>query len=124
IYTLSLQTLSDLTHFETATQTLGQSWNTFWWLVASDDDLLVVLMKCIKCVEEFFLGLFLVGDELHVVDDKYIDVAVFIGKALFFETNTIQELLHKSFRTYIDDAHVGLIFDNFIANCLRQVGFT
>ena len=55
-------------------------------------------------MEEFFLCLFFSGNELHVVDNKDINVAVFIGKPLLFETDTVEEFFYECFRANIENA--------------------
>ena len=40
------------------------------------DDLLAVLVDRVERMEELFLGAFLVGDELDVVDEEQVDPAV------------------------------------------------
>ncbi|MNY45235.1 hypothetical protein D3C86_1803230 [compost metagenome] len=52
-------------------------------------------------MEEFFLSLFFAGDKLQIIDDEYVDIAVFIGEAFLFKTNTFKELLDECLRAYI-----------------------
>jgi hypothetical protein len=43
--------------------------------IGGDHDLLHALMQCIEGVKELFLGAFLLGDELNVVDEQDVDGA-------------------------------------------------
>ena len=58
-----------------------------WWFVATDDNLLISLMEGIEGVKELLLSFLAPGNELHIVDDQYIDIAVPVRKARLFEAN-------------------------------------
>ena len=40
-----------------------------WWLVATDDNLLVGLMEGVEGMEELLLSFLTPSNELHIVDD-------------------------------------------------------
>ena len=70
-----------------ATQALRQGRDAVWWLVATDDNLLVGLMEGVEGMEELLLSFLTPSNELHIVDDQYIDIAVPVRKARLFEAN-------------------------------------
>ena len=70
------------------------------------------------------LGLFFSGDELHIVDDQYINIAVLVGVALLFEANTFEVIFVKCFDGRVEHARGRLTTENLIANGLHEVGFT
>ena len=49
-----------------------------WETVASDDNLLVELVKIIEDVEKFLLGLFLTNNELKIVDNEAVELLEFV----------------------------------------------
>ena len=74
-------------------------------------------------MKEFFLSFFFAGDELHIIDDQDINVAIFIAEASDFETNTIEKFFHESFRANIGNFHFGITLDDGVADSLNQVSF-
>ena len=73
--------IGDQTAFKTGPQTFLQRLNILGWPVTGDDDLLIGRVKGIEGMEEFLLRTLLTDDELHVVDEQYVDVAVFLTEA-------------------------------------------
>ena len=74
-------------------------------------------------MKEFFLSFFFAGDELHIIDDQDVNVAIFIAEASDFETNTVEKFFHESFRANIGNFHFGIALDDGVADSLNQVSF-
>ena len=61
--------------------------------VRGNDDLLVELIEVIEDVEEFFLGFFLIHDELEIVDDEAVEFLEFVVKFFAFAgTDGVDEI--------------------------------
>ena len=75
-------------------------------------------------MEEFVLCFFLASDKLHVIDDEDVNVAVLLGKTLFFEADVLEEFVHKRFSCRVENARFWLFADDFVADGLHKVGFT
>ena len=92
--------------------------------IARDDYLLVVLVERVECVEELFLRLFVIGEELNVVDRQHVEVAVEVAELLeltFFDR--FDEVVDESFARQDSDLGHRFGFDNFLADCVEQVSF-
>ncbi len=74
-------------------------------------------------MEEFFLRLFLAGDELHVINDKHVDITVAVRKSVLLEADTIKEFTYERLGTDIEHTHVGMFSHDLVAHRLDQVGF-
>ena len=61
-------------------------------------------MKDIKGMEEFFLCLFFVGDELNIVDYQDVGVAVFGAESAgLLIPDRVREFLNELFNCYINN---------------------
>ena len=61
--------------------------------IRGNDDLLVELIEVIEDIEEFFLGFFLVHDELEVIDDEAVELLEFVVKFFAFAgTDGVDEI--------------------------------
>ena len=71
-------------------------------------------MKCIEGVEKFLLGTFLTNDELDIIDQKYIVVAVFFaefrGGNVVFITDRIDQLIGKLLGSNVKDLGFRVVF--------------
>ncbi len=67
---------------EARAQALLERFELARWPVRGDDDLLVGLVERVEGVEEFDLRLLLLGQELHVVDEQHVVVAIRLFEAL------------------------------------------
>lgn len=52
--------------------------------IRGDNDLFIKLVEVIEDVEEFFLGFFLVHDELEVIDDEAVELLEFVVEFFAF----------------------------------------
>src|SRR5690606_34980148 len=66
--------------FKAAAQPLLQGGDILRRPVRGDHQLAVGFVEGVKSMEELFLGRFLAGDELDVVDEQDVRIAVFIAK--------------------------------------------
>src|SRR5699024_2082263 len=62
--------------FETGTETLFETRKLFWRQIRCDDNLLVVVIKSVKRVEELFNSGFFIRHELDVVNEQDVNVAI------------------------------------------------
>src|SRR5699024_10608624 len=62
--------------FKPGFQPVGDDLDVFGRTVGGDDDLLVVLVEVVKCMEELFLGRILAREELDIVDQEVVGAAV------------------------------------------------
>ena len=61
--------------------------------IRGNDDLLVELVEVIEDIEEFFLGFFLVHNELEVIDDEAVELLEFVVKFFAFAgTDGVDEI--------------------------------
>jgi hypothetical protein len=98
-----------------------QRGNSLRGTVAGDDDLAFGCVEAIEGVEELFLGAFLAGDELYVIHEKDIHLAVFGTEVIRgLVADGIDEVIGKGFRGHIEDA--GVPTDREIADGVEQVG--
>ncbi len=85
--------------FEARTQPFFQGQHGFGRPVGGDDNLFILSVQGIERMEEFFLGRFLAGDKLDVVDQQYIDPAVFVPEGLRgMEADGVDQVVGKFFR--------------------------
>ena len=63
-------------HFKTSTQTFTECLHFFRRTIRRYYNLLSVLIKCIKSMEEFFLSRFLTYNKLDIIDKKNVNVSV------------------------------------------------
>ena len=81
-------------------------------------------MEVIKRVKELVLCFFFASDKLHVIDDEDVNVAVLLGKTLFFEADVVEEFVDERFSCRVENARFWLLADDFVADGLHKVGFT
>ncbi len=62
--------------FETVAEPVGEGRDLAWRAVSGKNDLAACVMQGIEGVEELFLGVGLAGDELDVIDQQYVEIAV------------------------------------------------
>ena len=95
--------------------------------VGGQDDLLVGAVQRIKGMEEAFDRLFLVADELDVVDEKDVEFAVAavegldLGVVRLVQTNRVDELVRELFGVDVADLQVGHHRQRVVADGLEQV---
>src|SRR6185369_16890918 len=80
--------------------------------------------EVVERMEKFFLDALLAGEELDVVDQQHIDVAVpltELRQAVFLQG--LNELVGEFFRRKVGHACVGVVPQDRVANGVHQVGF-
>jgi len=91
--------------------------------VAGEDDLLVPIEECVEGVEEFLLGTFLAGEELDIVDEEEISLAIALAK--FDEgivLDGIDELVGEFLRREIHHLATGAALGDLLADGLHEMG--
>ena len=110
--------------FKATAQALRQGRNTVWWFVATDDNLLVGLVKGIEGVKELLLSFLAPGNKLHIVDDQYIDIAIPVRKACLFEADRLDKLFDKRFRAQVSDFFAWVAREDLVTHRLDEVCLT
>ena len=95
-----------------------------WWFVATDDNLLVGLVKGIEGVKELLLSFLAPGNKLHIVDDEHVNIAVPVRKASLFKTDRLDKFFDKRLRAQVGDFFAWVARKNLIAYRLDEVCFT
>ena len=95
-----------------------------WWLVATDDNLLVGLMEGVEGMEELLLSFLTPSNELHIVDDQYIDIAIPIRKTSLFEADRLDKFFDKRLRAQVGDLLAWVARKDLIAYRLDEVCLT
>src|SRR3990167_7520432 len=75
-------------------------------------------------MEELFLCFFFTGDKLHIVHNKYINVAVFIRKPFFLKSDTFKEFFNECLRADVENISIWILVFNGISNSLNEVSFS
>ncbi len=90
--------------------------------VAGDDDLLVRVVQRVERVEELFLRLLLVLQELDVVDQQHVDVAVAPAEALGLAVaNRVDEVVGELLGADVPHARAGEQAHRVVADGVQQV---
>ena len=89
---------------KTGTQTVLQAVNGLWWSITGHDDLLIGIMEGIEGVKEFFFSRLFPGNELNIVHEQNIDLAVFCPELFgLLETNSVNNFVREFFRSDVED---------------------
>src|SRR5690606_26550294 len=76
----------------------------------------------IECMEEFFLGAFLAGEKLNIVDQQCIDTAVKTLEVIdCIELQRLDHVCHKAFRTQVYHSGIFPPSRQRIAYCMHHV---
>ena len=76
-------------------------------------------------MEELLLGLLFAGDELHVVHQQKIRLAVFLPHVCGFALpDGVHQLIGEVVALHIGDSGLGVVFSDHIGNGVNQVGFS
>src|SRR5881396_3475864 len=98
--------MSAMRPFEARAEAFFDLGNILRRAIARDDDLLSRLVQIVERVEELFLRPLLPRDELDIVDQQEIDVAIAraeLGRPIV--ANRIDQLIGESLRRQIRDGH-------------------
>ena len=91
--------------------------------VGGDDDLVAGLVDAVEGVEELVLGLLLAGDELDVVHQKQVDLAVLVAEFLRGAAlDGAHQLIGKLVALDVDDGLVRPALVDGVADGQQQVG--
>ena len=78
---------------KTGGEALVDGFNLAREAIRGNDDLLVELIEVIEDIEEFFLGFFLIHDELEVIDDEAVELLEFVVEFFAFAgTDGVDEI--------------------------------
>ena len=90
--------------------------------VGGDHDLRAAPVQVVEGVEEFFLELLGALEELDVINEQHVDLAVpaFEG-GHSLRTHGINELVHHGFRGNVTDAFTRKEGANMVPNCVKKV---
>ena len=92
---------------EAADQPLFQLRDLARRAVGDEDDLLVLLVQRVERVEELFLRPVAAGEEVDVVDDQHVDVAVAVAELVHLAgLDGVDELVDERVARQIQDARV------------------
>ena len=92
--------------------------------VAGDHDLLAGLVQRVERVEELDLRLLLLGEELHVVDDQHVVVAVGLLEALdaALVGDRVDEVVGEALAGDVPDLELGVLLERRVGDRLGEVG--
>ena len=80
-------------------------------------------MQVVERVEELFLGAFLVLQELDVIDQQHVDMAIAGAKLLLpIITNSVDEFVGEFFRVHVTDSQVRMHLRGVVCDGVQQVG--
>ena len=115
--------VGDEAPLEAAAQALLERDDLLGWPVAREDDLLAVLVDGVEGVEELLLGPLLVGDELDVIDEQQVDLAVarpeVVDAALL---DAGDEVVGELLAGGVDDPLARVALHHGVADRVHQVG--
>ena len=76
-------------------------------------------------MEELFLGLFTAADEVHVVDEQQIGLAVLAAEEVRGPlVDGRDQIVHELFGGDIDDAGGGIALEDVVGDALHQMGLS
>ena len=110
---------------EAGDEALLEFFNLAGRAVAGENDLFVAVVERVEGVEEFLLGAFLAGEELDVVDEQDIGLAVFFAE--FHQRavlDGIDELVRELLAGEVNDLCGGVVGLHMMADRLEEVGFS
>ena len=115
--------VGDQTPFEPGPQPVLEGGQLLGRPVGGDDDLLVRVVQRVEGVEELLLDAFLALDELDVVDEQHVDVAVApLERRLAVIAQRVDEVVGEFLGRDVLDAHAGKQPLGVVACRVQQVG--
>src|SRR4030095_8924033 len=91
--------------------------------VGGQHDLLVGVVQRVEGVEELLLGLGLALQELDVVDEEYVDLAVAaLERLLALVLDRVDELVGELFTRDVADLRAGVEAADVVAHRVQEVG--
>ena len=82
------------------------------------------ITQIIKGMEEFNLSLFLTFEELDIVDDKAVDIAVFFTEGFrIFIVDGVNDFVSEVFTGNVKNFHGRVVLFDAVTNGVHQVSF-
>ena len=114
----------DQSPVESADQPLFQFRNFARRAVGAEDDLLLLLVQRVEGVKEFLLRAVSPAQEMDVVDDQHVHVPIAVAELLHVAVlDGLDELVDEAVAAQIKNPRFGLMFQKFLADCLKQMAF-
>ena len=109
---------------EAAAETVFDFGQFFWRTVTGDYDLLHRFVQSVKCMEELFLGPFLLCQKLDIVDQQYVYIAELVaeGRHLVI-AQRVDHFIGKLLAGDIADGRLRRPPLYFMPDSLHQMGF-
>ncbi len=116
--------VGDQAPLEAGNQALFQTLNFAGGPVAGHHDLLARFVQGVEGVEEFLLDALLAGQELNIVDQEDIRLAIFAAEPdELIVLDRVDELVREFLRGDVGDPRAFLVIDHMLANGVQQVRF-
>ena len=116
--------IGDQAPFETRAQALFDRVDVLRQAVRGNNDLLLLLVQRIEGVKELFLGAFLAGNELDVVDEQDVHGVETVAEADHaIEAQGVDDLDGELFRADIAETHGRIALLDGVPNGMHQVRF-
>ena len=108
--------------FKARAQTVFERLNLSRMTVARQDDVLVRIVQRVERMEEFFLRMLFLREELDVVDEQDVDVAVFLPEGFGIAvSNGVDEFVREFFARNVEDAHLGEFLQNLVPDGVHEM---
>ncbi len=92
--------------------------------VTGKNNLLVRLVKRVERMKELFLCTFAVSQEVNVIDDEHVDMAIAMAEIVHLPAlHAIEELVDEGVAAQVADRCIGLVTQQGVTDRLEQVGF-
>jgi len=117
--------VGDETPFEAIADPVFQIGYFLGKLVAGDDDLPARIVEGVEGMEKFLLGPFLAGDELDVVHEQAVDIAILVPETRHLVvTDAFDQLVHEGFCGDINDVQMGGEIEGLEADGIEKMGLS
>ena len=109
--------------FKTGAQTLFQALDLLCRAIRSNHDLTAVVVQCVESVEKLFLRTFFTGQELDIVDQQNVRLAVLLPELLRRgRLDGGDDLVGEHFTVHIHNVEIRVIFFDLHLDRIQQVG--
>ena len=90
--------------------------------VGGDNNLFIELIEVVEYIKEFFLGFFLIDDELKIINDETVEFLEFTIEFFAFAIlDGVYEIGIEVGNRGIENLIVGILLEEFIADGLNEV---
>ena len=111
--------------FEPGPQAVVQQRHLRGGTVGGQHDLAAGFVQVVEGMEKFLLGLLLAGDELHVIHQQQVRLAVFFPHfGRFALPDGVHQLVRQVIALDVSDFRVGVVFPDDIGDGVDQVGLS